>query len=78
MSGKATRPSVVVSVNQSQATLPSYIRSAQRHLEKGNFEALAVGEYSVPTDLLRLTLPTHLVDEIKEIRLVYRRKAPTA
>jgi hypothetical protein len=70
------RPMVVVN-KTTYGELPGYLHLAQRHLEKAN-PAGEVSEggmtYSIPVDLLRLTVPEELVNEIEEVTLVYDKK----
>lgn len=54
--------------------LPSFIFVAQRHFEK--CPPVVVGDTAnllVPTDLLNLDLPQALVNEVKELRVEYKR-----
>jgi len=62
------------------STLPSYLDVGQRHFEKE--KPIGFGEYGVedrrsftlPVDLLALTLPTELVEGIESVEMVYRKK----
>jgi hypothetical protein len=70
------RPPVVVN-KTTYGELPGYLHLAQRHLEKANPAGEVSDEgmvYSVPVDLLRLTVPEELVNAIEEITLVYDKK----
>ena len=58
-------------------TSPSYLALCQRHLEKekpgGNAQSDGV-HFTVPVDLLGLTMPLHLVEGITEVELVYKKR----
>jgi hypothetical protein len=76
---KKVKP-IIVQLNHGKADFPEYIKRAQRHLEKGQFIPQWKGTtwgYQVPTDILRLTLDSKLVDQIEEVVLVYINKSNT-
>ena len=62
------------------STLPSYIDVGQRHFEKekpiglGDHGAAGVRIYTLPVDLLALTLPADMVEGIESVEMVYRKK----
>ena len=58
--------------------IPLFVSMAQRHLEKEQATGEKLGEdtlYRVPVDLLRLTVPEDLIDDIAAVEFTYRKRA---
>ena len=74
--GKTKHLEVLITRFTSRGKDPLFIEIAQRHLEK----EIAAGfdgrnQFTIPADILRLSVPDLYVDEIEEVQLVYKRRS---
>lgn len=75
---RTKQPEVFVTRFTMKGKDPLFISMAQRHLEKEMPTGTMVGtgeSFIIPADILRLSVPDLYVDEIEEVRLVYKRKS---
>lgn len=58
-------------------TFPDFIHLGQRHLEKEKGterEVDGVKEFTIPVDLLRITIPPSVLEDVTEVCLGYRKR----
>lgn len=72
------RNRVVINVNKLKdyGDIPGYIHLGHRHLQKeipSGVKDGGVVEFPIPLDLLRMTLPASIVEEIQEVSVGYGR-----
>jgi hypothetical protein len=65
---------IEVTKTKGNGVVPGFVSIGHRHLQKERPEGKATHNgvaFTIPTDLLEKTIPTHIVEEIEEVTFVY-------